>query len=351
MKFFNPKEDVLDIELTPYGKRLLAKGKLRPAFYAFFDDGILYDGQLGGVSEDQNAAQERIKNDTPRLQTQAIFEGANTYSQTLTTALDAPYQHQTLKDSEHFLGIPLGESSLSGNVAPAWDLRFYHNEITGSQFAAGTIKYLTGSGGTLKIPQLDILVQPETYVSLESLIEENLNHLTDAYPNMEAGFTEDDEDAFAGASEQFDELDSRAGPYEDGTVVLVKQDGICIDAQEHNVDYLRENFDIEVFMIEQVRKEDGSILREDSKKLYFADLSVVSEGGVSPIPTPDSVEYWISLLVDKEIPESAYCEMKVPATTKKTPLDYVLGCGAEDVEKNITLRNFYSDTPVDEDIC
>ena len=45
MLFMNKKEEVLDIELTPYGKHLLSNGKLKPVYYAFFDDNILYDIQ------------------------------------------------------------------------------------------------------------------------------------------------------------------------------------------------------------------------------------------------------------------------------------------------------------------
>ena len=54
MKFFDKKEEVLDIELTQYGKHLLSRGVLRPVFYAFFDDDIIYDSQyIGGGSSVQ----------------------------------------------------------------------------------------------------------------------------------------------------------------------------------------------------------------------------------------------------------------------------------------------------------
>ena len=45
MKFFDKKEEVIDIQLTQYGKHLLSVGKWRPVYYAFFDDNILYDGR------------------------------------------------------------------------------------------------------------------------------------------------------------------------------------------------------------------------------------------------------------------------------------------------------------------
>ena len=34
MKLFNPKEEVLDIKLTNYGRHLLSKGLLKPTFYS-----------------------------------------------------------------------------------------------------------------------------------------------------------------------------------------------------------------------------------------------------------------------------------------------------------------------------
>ena len=60
MTFFNRKEDVIDIKLTQFGKHLLSKGVLRPVYYTFFDDDILYDGRFGGVAEAQNEIEDRI---------------------------------------------------------------------------------------------------------------------------------------------------------------------------------------------------------------------------------------------------------------------------------------------------
>ena len=61
MSFFDNKEDVIDLELTQYGKYLLSEGKFKPIFYAFFDDDILYDGNYGGRTEEQNAIKTRIE--------------------------------------------------------------------------------------------------------------------------------------------------------------------------------------------------------------------------------------------------------------------------------------------------
>jgi len=68
VKFFNQKEEVIQIELTPYGKQKLSNGDFSPFYYAFYDTGILYDGTHGDLTEKQNEIVERIKNKTPRLE-------------------------------------------------------------------------------------------------------------------------------------------------------------------------------------------------------------------------------------------------------------------------------------------
>ena len=50
MTFFNKKEEVLDVQLTSEGRRQLAMGKLRPVYYQFYDDNILYDIAHAGRS-------------------------------------------------------------------------------------------------------------------------------------------------------------------------------------------------------------------------------------------------------------------------------------------------------------
>jgi len=45
MTFFDSKEEVLDVQLTRYGRHMLSKGMMRPTFYAFFDDNVTYDSR------------------------------------------------------------------------------------------------------------------------------------------------------------------------------------------------------------------------------------------------------------------------------------------------------------------
>ena len=42
MEFFNRKEEVLEVQLTPYGKHKLSMCKFKPVQYAFFDRDVIY---------------------------------------------------------------------------------------------------------------------------------------------------------------------------------------------------------------------------------------------------------------------------------------------------------------------
>ena len=327
MKFFDPKEEVLDIQLTQYGKRLLAKGKLKPMYYAFFDDDILYESKAGGIIEDQNAAQKRIKEETPRIHTQHVYEGIRTNINQESSTIDATYQYQSLKESEKILGLPLGESALSGNMAPAWNVTLYHNEIRSSD------SYITSSGGILRIPQLVTRIEPETFITYENieLEDKQLEYISDSYPNMQENM-----DQGAQFEVEGNILDNGNGmpdeaseTYEiDKSFILIKKDGVFLDISEKNTEYLRQNFDIEVFISDVEGTEE-----KNTKKLYFTEDNMA--------PTQENVEYWLDINVDNEIPESAYCSMDISPTKKKVLTDTIQGC-TTDNGRNIALRNFYN---------
>ena len=46
-KFINKKEEVIQMDLTAYGKHKFSRGEFTPAFYTFHDDDIMYDSGLG----------------------------------------------------------------------------------------------------------------------------------------------------------------------------------------------------------------------------------------------------------------------------------------------------------------
>ena len=54
-KFINKKERVFDLKLTTYGRHLLSVGTLKPTYYAFYDDNIIYDDRYAGTGRSATA--------------------------------------------------------------------------------------------------------------------------------------------------------------------------------------------------------------------------------------------------------------------------------------------------------
>ena len=72
MSFFDQKQEVMDIQLTQFGKNLLSRGAFRPVYYQFFDDDILYNSSFANIEETQNETETRILKETPRLKTRHL---------------------------------------------------------------------------------------------------------------------------------------------------------------------------------------------------------------------------------------------------------------------------------------
>jgi hypothetical protein len=85
-KFLDKKERAIDFKLTPYGKHKLSVGNFKPTYYAFYDNGVIYDISYATdpymadsanqviPSEQQNEIHDRIKNKTQYLEGILSFE-------------------------------------------------------------------------------------------------------------------------------------------------------------------------------------------------------------------------------------------------------------------------------------
>lgn len=125
MSLFDKKEEVLNTELTQYGKKMLSMGKFNPVYYAFYDDNIIYDSNYAQFSESHLDIRERIK------------EGISFKPQyTFTTKQN---EDKLMLDNE------LGNSSIVNIYPPAWNIKVLNNEfITCNAFlpsASMTITY------------------------------------------------------------------------------------------------------------------------------------------------------------------------------------------------------------------
>ena len=104
MTFFNKKTDVMDIELTPYGRYLLSIGKLKPKYYEFSDDDVLYDVSASAqlTTEIQENTHDRIVNQTPKLKTLYLKKSPHqdsdfNYGQTGSVDISLLIRHQVFR--------------------------------------------------------------------------------------------------------------------------------------------------------------------------------------------------------------------------------------------------------------
>jgi len=104
---FNKKQEVLDVALTTRGRELYANGTLKPAYYKFYDESIIYDA---GNTESQNATYDRIKN---AIYEKPIKSEGNTLESGGKKGIDISMLHNELAKYD----------SLSA-AAPAWQVLF-----------------------------------------------------------------------------------------------------------------------------------------------------------------------------------------------------------------------------------
>ena len=150
--FFNKKHEVIDIQLTQYGKFKYSQGEFNPSFYSFYDTDINYDGVYAGLAnEEQNNVLTRIKSN---ISTKPAYKFVGTVGGILLNPDGTPQNNMLSYGSlgnepeitRHIYKKPLGNSDLLKDKAPAWAIV----PILDSQHISGSIFY-QGSGSAYNI--------------------------------------------------------------------------------------------------------------------------------------------------------------------------------------------------------
>ena len=284
-KFLDKKEQVIDFQLTNYGHYLLSIGKLKPVYYAFFDDNILYDGQYAGITETQNSIHKRIKEGTPYLETidlrgnidkaslKARQEGGNYFFESDITPIMREPNVQNLK----FTSM-IGDAAFDGDTrnAPAWKIIALQGHISSSN--------QVDSKNDIRIPQINIeLNYTKKVTSEDNLFADNVRGLNDS-----------------------------VGGFADGNYIRLVMDDALIYCEEVNTELFTENFDIEVFQISNSGSTEDAFTRKYFEKLkpQIINNLLISEKPEQRLPqdlTTSSVEYYFDILTDYEIEEKTAC--------------------------------------------
>ena len=196
MAFVNKKEDVIYMELTPYGRHLLSIGKLMPEYYAFFDDDIIYDIGLlattdtsnypsGFLSESNGDTKQRILTDTPYLN--SLYSFSNREKKAVSRQNFFLYEDLSsvvATEKINYMNYPIGTSNYhSGQDTPYWDVTYLHG--TSSTVNKTTPLNVSSSGLPIKnIPQIDFTIGYEISIKNIYTEDEDLDQLDVTSPNF-----------------------------------------------------------------------------------------------------------------------------------------------------------------------
>ena len=407
MAFLNQKQDVFDIKLTSHGRKLFSQGKLKPAYYAFFDEDIIYDAQAtktGDTSEPQNNIEKRIKEETPRMEalynwtrlevanrTESIlyFTGDMTMFQITAAPFDSAtdadieitpppggmfqyaggllgddmipdegpnlfswLQHQDQKVINTYnhdleVGIlqnyiwqePLGTAKMGTQLAPSWDLQALKGTIASTQAQLQNDRF-----PTLDIPQIDI----ET--KMITVVQEKMEWKNDISAAIAAATA-------AGHAGE----DPIVGPFPDGTYIEIKKGEILISLAEENSLYQKENFDVEVFLVENPNEAKEEWIRlyfnpeTGKQELQNLPLEAHTEPPKKYIAPPNYMilDNFLEIEFDNKISKEVLCATRAELKTKNLFSDLRINCG--DIEsfssKNQVQGLYDVDTDDSEKIC
>ena len=289
-KFINKKEQVFDLQLTPYAKYLMSIGKFKPVYYAFFDDNVLYDKNYATASatETQSDVDRRIKEETQYLETLVLFKDLETTkARNLDSEVDFILKPKTNRirypDSDLFkIENAIGDGYYDGpsQTAPSWKIAALNSKITSSA------TYDTNTESD--IPQISI---ESTYVKRV----------------VNNSFVPDPQNVRQVSARTLGFIDQKA-------VELVSNDPV-IYAEEVNTRTLMQNFDIEVF---EIKTPSSRGVHAELKRLSFRKEKSNVENGFliadSPIQgdtselATDDVEYYFDVLLDENVNETLACK-------------------------------------------
>ena len=132
MTFFNKKEDVLKIEFTPYGRKLLGKGKFKPVYYTFLDDDILYDSSKAGFEESSVKTKDRILKDTSYMTPQTNYKGVESSINTKASLSSNLNDDKVIPEKSEKLQYQIGTNNYNTNKSAEISSVFLLGEISGS---------------------------------------------------------------------------------------------------------------------------------------------------------------------------------------------------------------------------
>tara|TARA_R100000008_G_scaffold84354_1_gene71548 strand:- start:11002 stop:11985 length:984 start_codon:yes stop_codon:yes gene_type:complete len=325
-EFFDKKEEFLEVQLTEYGKYLLSMGKLRPAYYAFYDDEILYNTQFAGHTEEQNDADRRIRHETPNLKVIPTRTGAETrverfldkVSDSLATHNSDPsqnfeaFQQQAFIEKVNFSSYPIGTALMTTDKTAAWSIGALKNTIDSTEeyiITNPSSSFADINNGVItRVPQLNIDVNYQTFYRQGLIGNDAISEYLPGAP-------------------------------ETNIYLALREDYLVLEILEGNTNFEKENFDVEVYFMSEMSGSSGSPTTTLEQLAYIEDQMSAPNYLNNPETNIGNVEYYFNLYLDEDIPTNMLQEA---------------GIEMDDLTSNSTRSRFNRDLYVsteDEEAC
>lgn len=328
MALFNSKEEVINIELTSYGKFLLSRGKFKPAYYSFHDEGIIYDSEYADFTENSNTSETRIQEQTPQLKPNYSFFSPKAsinkdvnQLQLMNNKFDMASTRNNLQFSEGIKEV-LSNSTISNNYIPSWEI---HN--LSSQYSS-----ITSSTATDHIPQFNVDLEVKVIKTNQETLQNNnklnvlslLNQIT-----------------YNGSDE----------------VYITVLEPLVLKIIENNTDSNIDKFDIKIY--KENTNEDSTFSYSQLKFLQDnvnydeeSDLYVRISNVISNQQEIDNkfVEYYLDVKLDKEINNIYKCRYILRSDSDQDLIfNNIQDC--EDLRDRLNTQDLYQNNPNLDDLA
>ena len=267
--FFDKKEDVLEIVLTPHGRRLLSQGKLMPEYYSFLDDDIIYDMATTGDTELNYQVKDRILLQTPILKPQSNLMDLQAKLKDENPDLSS--------DATKYDLYTIGTSNTREELCPSWEVKFIRSEISSSA------THQSSSFGIKNVAQIDTEIEYKISIGNESNDQRSRGQQTS--PELPLSKV-----------------------YADGSYVQVIEEQILASILEKNGFLHSESLELEVFLFDESEEEKLIPLKFDKNIKSIQDDILKDEESINAFDAvvgeldSQQVEYYFEVRVDNEIP-------------------------------------------------
>ena len=251
-------------------------------------------------------------------------------------------------DKSYIFQEPIGNSAFNSKNVAAWSIGFYKAPLSG----ASTV--WTGSSGdipTTFIPQLSCSMQ-YTLETYDAPVKHQSS--TDSWKDTGA--------------KSFKDLESKSTVlydpstpivFENNSYMIYREDFALLKVEEVNTEFLKENFELEVFQIEPLttiaKNNKGEIIYKDDgitpETNYTETLNRLYFEG-DKVQETDRVGYYFDIDYDFEINEEEFCKLASSVEKiKNIYVDQVFNC--ESHKEILHSLNIYEtgENQEEEDVC